>query len=254
MSKVLGAQMYTLRDYTNTAEELDATLKRVREIGYTTIQASGIKAALPVEELKAIADSHGLKIVLTHIPYSQFVNELDTVIKEHHTMGCEIAGIGSLPPEFRSAEGYSVFARKFSAIADELGKNGLKFSYHNHHFEFQKFNGKYGMDILVEETNPETFMFTLDTYWLQFGGVDPVNWIRKLAGRVDAIHLKDLAIIDDKQIMSEVLEGNLNWPEIFKAAEDARVKWYLIERDAGPTEAFDSLTISYNNLKKEGFA
>jgi hypothetical protein len=49
------------------------------------------------------------------------------------------------------------------------------------------------------------------------------------------------------------MEGNLHWPEIFKASEVAGVKWYLVERDSGPTEAFDSLRISYENLKKAGF-
>ncbi|WP_240353356.1 MULTISPECIES: hypothetical protein [Cohnella] len=53
--------------------------------------------------------------------------------------------------------------------------------------------------------------------------------------------------------MSEVMEGNLNWPAIFAACEDAGVKWYLVERDQGPTEAFESLAISYRNLKKAGF-
>lgn len=254
MAKIAGAQLYTVRDYTNSAEEIDATFKKLSEIGYTTIQASGLKASLPAEELVAIAKSHGLKIVLTHVPYSKFVDDLDNLIKDHHTLECSIAGLGGLPQEFRSAEGYPLFAKKFSAIADELGKNGLKFSYHNHHFEFQKYDGKFGMDYLVEGTNPETFMFTLDTYWLQYGGVDPAAWIRKLKGRVDAIHLKDLAIINNEQIMAEVLEGNLNWPDIFKASEEAGVKWYLVERDSGPTEALESLKISYNNLKKEGFA
>lgn len=254
MSKILGAQLYTIRDYTNSAEEIDASFKKISEIGYTTVQASGLKAALPADELLAIARSHNLQIVLTHTPYDRFVNDLDGVIRDHHAMECGIAGLGGLPQEFRNAEGYPLFARKFAAIADELGKNGLKFSYHNHHFEFQKFGGRFGMDSIVELTSPDNFLFTLDTYWLQFAGVEPGAWIRKLAGRVDAIHFKDLAVIDEKQIMAEVMEGNLNWPDIFKASEEAGVKWYLIERDAGPTEAFESLRISYHNLKKEGFA
>lgn len=254
MSKVLGAQLYTIRRDLKTPEDVNESFKKVREIGYTTIQASAIGAKLTAEELAAIARSNDLKIVITHSPYDKFVNDLDSLIKDHHTLGCNIVGLGSLPVEYRNEEGYPVFARQFAEIADELGKNGLKFSYHNHHFEFQKFNGKYGFDILVEETNPETFMFTLDTYWLQYAGVDPAAWLKKLKGRVDAVHFKDLAIIDDKHVMAEVLEGNLDWPAIFKASEEADVKWYLIERDDGPTEPFESLRISYNNLKKEGFA
>lgn len=61
------------------------------------------------------------------------------------------------------------------------------------------------------------------------------------------------AIADEQTTMSEVMEGNLNWPAIFAACEDAGVKWYLVERDQGPTEAFESLAISYRNLKKAGF-
>jgi sugar phosphate isomerase/epimerase len=252
MSKIAGAQLYTIRDYAKTPEAINESLKKIKEIGYTTVQASGL-GPIPAEELAAMARSHDLQIVITHTPYTRFVEDLDEVIKDHHTLGCGIAGIGGLPEQFRNAEGYAAFAKTFMAIADELGKNGLKFSYHNHHFEFQKFDGKLGMDILMEQTNPETFLFTLDTYWVQAGGADPSVWIRKLKGRVDAIHLKDMTIIDKQQIMTEIMEGNLHWPEIFKASEEAGVKWYLVERDSGPTEAFDSLRISYENLVRAGF-
>ena len=252
MSKILGAQLYTIREYAKTPEEINQSLKRIREIGYTTVQASGL-GPIPADELKAIADSHGLKIIITHTAYDKFVNDLDSVIKDHHTMGCGIAGLGALPAENRSAEGYVAFAKQFGAIAEELGKNGLKFSYHNHKFEFEKFGNRLGMDIIAEETNPENFLFTLDTFWVQAGGSDPAQWIRKLSGRIEAIHFKDMKIEDNEQIMGEIMDGNLNWPEIFKACEETAVKWYLVERDAGPTGAFESLEISYNNLKKVGF-
>ncbi|WP_040949980.1 sugar phosphate isomerase/epimerase family protein [Gorillibacterium massiliense] len=252
MAKITGAQLYTVRNYAKTPDELRETLNKIKEMGYTTIQVSALWH-LPVADLVEITRSLGLKVVITHTPYERFLDDLDGVIKDHHALGCGLAGLGGLPSEFRSAEGYSIFARKFSAIADELQKNGLKFSYHNHHFEFQKHGGKLGMDTLIEETNPESFLFTLDTYWVQVAGGDPAAWIRKLKGRIEAIHFKDLAIIDEKQIMAEVMEGNLNWPEIIAASEEAGVKWYLVERDDGPTDAFDSLRISYNNLKKIGF-
>jgi sugar phosphate isomerase/epimerase len=141
MSKIAGAQLYTIRDYAKTPEDINESMRKIKEIGYTTVQASGL-GPIPAGELAAIARSHDLKIVITHMPYDRFVEDLEGVIKDHHTLGCGIAGLGALPGEFRSAEGYVTFAKKFSAIADELGKNGLKFSYHNHHFEFQKFDGK----------------------------------------------------------------------------------------------------------------
>jgi len=253
MVKRLGAQLYTVRDYCKTPEELDVTLRKIKEMGYTTVQASALWH-LPVEEVASIARSHDLRIVLTHMGYDRFTNDLDALIKNHHVLGCQLAGLGGLPQEFRNEEGYHAFAKQFRAIADELGRNGLKFSYHNHQFEFERFQGKTGLEILMENTNPETFLFTLDTYWVQAGGGNPAAWIRKLNQRIEAIHLKDMSIIDYQPIMAEVMEGNLEWTDIVSACEEAGVKWYLIERDAGPVETFESLRISYNNLSRIGFA
>lgn len=252
MEKILGAQLFTIREFAKDAKELDVTLQKIADMGYTTVQVSALWH-IPVDEIAAITKSHGLKTVITHTPYESFVHNLDQVVKDHRTLGCDIAGLGALPEQYRTAEGYAEFAKQFSAIAAELANNSLKFSYHNHNFEFERFGDRLGLEILLEDTDPENFKFTLDTYWVQAGGADPAAWIRKLKGRIEAIHFKDMAIIDQQQIMSEVLEGNLNWPEIFKACEETDVKWYLIERDAGPTDAFDSLRISYNNLRKLGF-
>lgn len=253
MSKIAGAQLFTIREFTKTLESINESLRKIKEIGYTTIQASGL-GPIPPEDLSAIARSHGLKIVLTHIPFDRFIHDLDGVIKDHHALGCSMAGLGGLPQEYRHREGYFGFAKMFTEIANELAKNGLKFSYHNHDWEFQKYSDKLGMDILMEETNPETFLFTLDTYWVQSGGADPGDWIRRLKGRIEALHLKDMTMIDGQQTMTEIMEGNLNWPNIFKACEESEVKWYLVERDFGSTDAFESLKISYHNLKKAGFS
>ncbi|PWV89429.1 sugar phosphate isomerase/epimerase [Paenibacillus cellulosilyticus] len=253
MIKRLGAQLYTVRDYVKTPEEFDVTIRRIKEMGYTTVQASALWH-LPVDEVASIVHSHGLSIVLTHMGYDRFTNDLDALIKDHHTLGCKLAGLGGLPKQFWSEEGYKAFAKQFREIADELDQNGLKFSYHNHNFEFERFQGKTGMEILMENTNPETFLFTLDTYWVQAGGGNPAAWIRKLNGRIEAIHFKDMTIIDAEPVMAEVMEGNLEWTDILHACEEAGVEWYLIERDAGPCEAFESLRISYSNLSKVGFA
>ena len=252
MTKITGAQLYTVRNYAKTPAELRETLTKIKAMGYTTVQVSALWH-LPVAEIAEITRELGLQVVITHTPYDRFLEDLDGVIRDHHALGCGLAGLGGLPSQFRNADGYLAFARKFSAISEELAKNDLKFSYHNHRFEFEKHGGRLGMDTLIEETNPDTFLFTLDTYWVQAGGGDPAAWIRKMKGRIEAIHFKDYAIIDDKPIMAEVMEGNLNWPSIFEACEEAGVKWYLVERDDGPTDAFDSLKISYDNLKKAGF-
>jgi sugar phosphate isomerase/epimerase len=52
--------------------------------------------------------------------------------------------------------------------------------------------------------------------------------------------------------MAEVGEGNLNWPAILQACREAGVEWYAVEQDECQRDPFESLKISYDNLKAMG--
>jgi sugar phosphate isomerase/epimerase len=106
------------------------------------------------------------------------------------------------------------------------------------------------MDILFSETDPEYFGFEIDTFWIQSGGANPVEWIYKVNGRMDVVHFKDMAIKEDQQIFAEIGEGNLNWDAIVKACRETGVKWYAIEQDKCLRDPFDSLTMSLKYLGK----
>lgn len=66
----IGVQFYTLRDYCKTPEELAASLKRVADIGYTTVQISGVCEFEP-EWLKKELDKNGLECAITHWGYDE---------------------------------------------------------------------------------------------------------------------------------------------------------------------------------------
>ena len=151
-----------LRDFTKTVDDIRATFARVRSLGYEAVQVSGMGAIEP-EQLRDIAEETQLRIIATHIPYGRIVDEVDAVIAEHALWGCRHVAIGGLPQEYRNEEGFSRFAREASAAARPLIDAGLTFSYHNHSFELQRFAGRTAMQILAEESDPETFFFEIDT-------------------------------------------------------------------------------------------
>lgn len=247
-SKVV-AQLYTVRKFTQTPEDVEKTFKKVKEIGYGAVQVSAFGPIDPYH-LKDLADEAGLKIVVTHVSGDRMVNDFNALVKEHKIWDCEYVGLGSMPPEYpRDYDGYARFAGDFSNIARKFAGEGLKFVYHNHNFEFEKFKGKTGMEIIFDESDPEVFDFEIDTYWIQAGGADPVEWIKKVEGRMEVIHLKDMAIKEHTQVFAEIGEGNLNWPKILSACNDIGVKWYCVEQDICPGDPFDSLAISFRNLK-----
>jgi sugar phosphate isomerase/epimerase len=250
---VLAAQLYTVRDFTQTPQNLAATLHKVRAMGYRAVQVSGIGPIAPAE-LKAILDGEGLIMCNTHIGYDRLWNDLAAVIEEHHLWNCRHVAIGSMPARYRQEgeAGYRRFAQEANAVGRKLYEAALTFSYHNHSFEFEHFGQRTGLDILFDETDPRYVQAEIDTYWVQHGGGDPAAWIRKMKGRMPVVHLKDMVIQSGAQAMAEIGEGNLNWPAILDACREAGVEWYAVEQDVCQRDPFESLAISFNNLKAMG--
>lgn len=245
----IAAQMYTLREYTRTAEGLRAAFQKLKEIGYQAVQISGIGPIDP-RLVKEYADESGLAICATHVPWDRLVNDLDALAAEHKLWECKYIGLGALPAEYQSSrEGYRAFAKLASGIARKLkGQHGLQFIYHNHDFEFERLDGVTGLEVLLQESDPQVFGFELDMYWVQAGGANPVDWIHKVKGRMPVVHLKDMAIVSRKQIFAEIGEGNMNYSDIIQAGRETGVKWFVVEQDDCQRDPFESLEISFKYL------
>jgi sugar phosphate isomerase/epimerase len=252
---VVAAQMYTLREFLKTPADITSSLKRVAEIGYKSVQLSGLGPMDPAE-IKKVCDGEGLSVCATHISYDRMKDETEAVIEEHAIYDCKYPAIGGLPKERREngATGFIEFAKEASGVARKLSDAGLTFGYHNHSFELEKFDGRTGMQILLEESDPEVFQFEIDVYWIQHGGADPAAWIRNVKGRGDLVHVKDMEMKGREQLFSEVGEGNLNWPSILEACREAGTRWYIVEQDRCQRDPFDSLAISLRNLAEMGLS
>lgn len=252
MKPVLAAQLYTVREFTQTMPALATSLKRIRAIGYRAVQISGI-GPVPDADVKALLDDLGLTVCITHVRHPWPWHDLDAIVAQHHLWRCRHVAIGSMPPAYRTDEaGFRRFAAEANAIGEKLNQAGLTLSYHNHSFEFVRFGRRTGLDLLYEETDPRYVRAELDTYWIQHGGGDPAAWIKKMSGRLPVIHLKDMVILNGQQVMAEVGEGNLNWPGILQSCREAGVEWYAVEQDICQRDPFESLRISYENLTAMG--
>ncbi|MCD6286292.1 MAG: sugar phosphate isomerase/epimerase [Anaerolineae bacterium] len=249
----LAAQLYTVRDYTRTTEDFRASIKKIADIGYTAVQVSGI-GPIPHEQVKAITDEFGLTICITHVGFDYLQNDTETAIAQHKLWNCPNVAVGSMPVLYREGglESFKRFAKDATEIGKKLAGADLTFSYHNHSFEFVRFGDRTGLDVIYEESDPRYLQAEIDTYWVQHGGGDSIAWIKKMTGRMPVIHFKDMVIVEGQQTMAEIGEGNLNWPGIIEACEEAGVEWYAIEQDRCLRDPFESLKISYNNLRAMG--
>ena len=255
----IAAQLYTIREHTKTFADFARSMEKVSGIGYRAAQISAI-GDFADADVKRVCDDNGLVICNTHVDFGLLRGDINRVIEQHGVWDCRHVALGGMPHEFRASEdGF----RRFAGIANEIGEKlaaaGLSFSYHNHSFEFVKFGGRSGLELLFDETDPRYVQAELDTYWVQHGGADSVQWIDKMAGRMPVIHLKDMVMLpsDDgrgQQAMAEVGEGNLNWAGILAACERAGVQWHAVEQDICQRDPFESLAISFRNLRGMGLA
>jgi len=250
---VIAAELATLREFCQTPAGIGRSIRKVRQIGYEAGERAGFGPIEP-EELKRIVDGEGFKICSTHSSWYPMRDETSRVIEEHQILGCEYAGNVAMPREYCvSEEGCRQFAREASEVGRRLAEHGIAFFYHNHSFELERLGDRTCLQILFEDSDPEYVLAQIDTYWTQHGGGDPRWWIRKLAGRLPLLHLKDMAFKDGEQRFAEVGEGNLDWEGILNDARDAGVKWYVVEQDrCYDRDPFESLKISLDNLRGMG--
>ncbi len=255
----VGVQGYTIRSFCNDEEGIAQSLKKIKDIGFSSLQVSGF-GAIPAERLKAMCDENGLQIVITHTNPDRILEDTENVIKEHKIMGCNHVGIGIMPKKYRwSIDGTKAFIADYSKAADMFADNGLKFHYHNHGNEIAKYGSMTLLEIMAELTDPDKWGFIFDTYWSQFGGMCPAQMMHKLAGRIDVCHLKDLhyrAVSDDanteyKQHFAPIGNGSIVWEEVLEACQKTGIKFAEIEQDdCYGADPFEQLKISYDYLKK----
>ena len=243
----LAVQLYTLRDYLKTPGAVDRAFAKIREIGYEAVQISGVAA--PLAAVKKAADNNGLVICATHAATPDLLGNRAKVADELAMLGCKHTAF-SCVSDFQIIDRGAVleFAGEMEKAAQELNQHGLTFSYHNHNMEFGKIDGEYILDLIY--ANAPHLLAEIDTYWVQYGGCDPAEWIEKYAGRQILFHLKDFRPLFFTATTAPVGTGNLKWQKIIPAAEKAGAQWFIVEQDSCAKNPFDSLKDSYDYLMK----
>ncbi|MFB3787508.1 MAG: sugar phosphate isomerase/epimerase family protein [bacterium] len=255
----IGMILYTIRDFLKTPDDIARSLAKVKQIGYDNIELAGL-GPIDNARLARIVKDNALTVISAHASWDGLTKEIQKEIDQYKELGCNHLVISALPTEFRSTKGFHQFAQVASGIGQKLADAGMFLAYHNHSFEFVKYGAQTGQEILRTASDPKYFGFEIDTYWVQDGGADPADWIRKAAGRVRMVHMKDMAMLPvekefhPKRVFAEVGEGNLNWPAILEASKAAKVQYYIVEQDTCQRDPMESIAISLRNMKSWGLA
>lgn len=228
----LGIQLYTLRDFCQNAEDFDNILSYLSSLGVTDVQISAIGPIDPKIQ-KEILDKHNMKVCVTHKPLDRYINDTDALIEEHKIIDCYALGLGAAPSESRDTkEAVDAFLDKVKVFSEKLKANGMTFNYHNHDFEFKVMdNGQTMIDYLIENTDPETFHFIPDVAWIHYAGADPVEYLKKMKGRVKVCHFKDYVLIDGERKFCTLGEGRVDLKACYEACKELGIPYIMYEQD-----------------------
>lgn len=255
----VGLQLYSIRD--DMKNDMDNTLKKVKDMGYDYVEFAGYfdKTA---EEVLALLIKHGLECVSVHQSYEVFLKDESSVsfIKK---IGAKYAAMPWMDlDKHAGTENFEQTKQDFIKVAKMLKDAGITYLYHNHDFEFNKFQGKYLLDWLYDSVSEDLLQTEIDTCWVKYAGVDPVDYIIKYSGRAPVVHLKDFvsskkaggsvyALIDEEGNVKEknseetaedngfgfrpLGKGVQDIPAIIEAARQASTKYLIVEQDESPT-------------------
>ncbi len=239
----LAAQLYTLREFLKTPEDIAKSLARVKAIGFNVVQVSGM-GPIPEADLVRICEDNGLEICATHDGGQIIYDTPEVIIERLQKLHCRYTAYPWPHLIPKSAAEAVEIAKGLNRAAEKFAAAGLVLCYHNHDIEFMRMeNGELILDIFYD--NAPALQSEIDTFWIQAGGQCPTAWVKKMAGRLPLLHLKDYGIVDRQRAMRPIGCGNLDWKSIIPAAEAGGTEYFIIEQDVCQKDPFESLADSF---------
>jgi sugar phosphate isomerase/epimerase len=285
----VGLQMYTVRN--SFAKDPMGTLEKVAAAGYKYIEMANHKAdrdagtgfGTPAKELKAKADEVGVSIIGAHFLPTQRTNMVETFYSDAAAVQKIIDYYASIDAKFLSVP-IDFFptldillhhCEVYNKVGKACHKAGLKLLYHNHYHEFQRLDGKFMLDLIVNNTDPDYLGIELDAYWTFRGALNPVEKIHEYGKRIAVIHEKDYPLDQVKDLNAwqvldqdkpvdwdgfhdnirpdqfiEIGDGIIKIQDVIDAGNEFGVGYILIEQDYTKLDEFASIRRSMANFKK----
>ena len=190
-SDTLGLQLWSLR--AQLTASIPQGMAEAKTLGFTEVESAGTYKH-PAKELRAMADANGIKIVGAHIGYGDLESDLAGSIEQAKTLGASYVIVAWVPHEGPfTVDQAKVAAANFNKWGAALKKEGLKFGFHTHGYEFRPLaDGSSAFDVMMAQTDPDLVFCEMDVFWVVQGGVDPVKLLQKYPGRFKALHIKDM--------------------------------------------------------------
>ncbi|HEX9388825.1 MAG TPA: sugar phosphate isomerase/epimerase [Anaerolineales bacterium] len=248
MTTPIALQLYTIRDL--LAQDFEGTIRKVSDMGYIGVETADMFGGSPASAAKLFREL-GLTVTSAHgaLPLGdQKQQMIDTMSALH----CERLIVAWQPPEkYKSLDGIKNICDSLNEGAAVAKAHGLQLGYHNHWFEYERLENRIPIDVMLEHLDSDVFL-EVDVYWVQTGGQNPVEVVRRLGSRAPLLHVKD-GPCQIEAPMTALGEGVVDIPGVV-AAGAGSVEWLIVELDHYATDIMEAVRKSYQYLIGKGLA
>ena len=240
--KPVALQLYTVREL--LGEDFESTVRTVADVGYIGVEPyTGMPCKL--SEAAALFRELDLQTFNSHVPFPDDANkEAVLEIAEAFDLPCVTIAMLS-PDEFETIDAIKGTCERLNQAGEFARENNLALYYHNHWWEFKQINGAATLDVILEELD-DSVGLQIDTYWVQVGGEDAVEVVKKVGARAPLIHLKD-GWLEPRGDMAAVGHGVMDVPGIVNATAKT-ADWYIVEQDRSNNDRLEAVRQSYTYL------
>lgn len=257
--KPLAIQLYTVRDA--IAENLEKSLERLAELGFKQLEIYGydgkffgktrteFQTILKNVDLEVISSHHTTGIV--HNTKGTLLNNWEKSVEDLHFIGAKYMVCSYLFEEERTIELYKKLPELLNRSGLITNKAGIDFAYHNHDFEFEKFEDKTVYDFILDNTDSDLVKFELDLFWIAKAGFNPLDYFEKYPKRFPLWHVKDMKA--GTKDFTEIGRATIDFKTIFESKEKVGLKYWFLEQDSSDKDIFESIKTSKNYIRKNKF-
>lgn len=265
----IGVQLYMLRDL--LAKDLEGTLAAIARIGIRHVEFAGYYDRSPAQ-WRDLLRSNDLTAVGAHGLYPDMSDDqVARAIEAGAGIGLQwlIAAVPRLPgltlpiteESFRAAthritaDDLKATADRFNRIGERVKAAGMRFAYHSHGFDFRRYDGRYGLDLILDQTDPALVALELDIGNTIAAGADPTPYLG--SKRLALAHVKDwkgpyAPSLDTFPPSVPIGEGTIDWRPILAALKRARLSYVFIEQEGiDPAQGLDLLARNFRHLQRE---
>ncbi len=228
--------------------DFEGTLRQVAAIGYRDVDMYIYESNLDAPATRAVLDRVGLTCTSARVRTTSLYRGWERFLDAANVLGAKFITLADVPAAERvSLRDYHELAALFNTCGAIARQHGLTFCYHNHDAELATMEGSVPYDVIIAETDPKLVHLQMDVYWMVHGGRDPVPEIRRLAGRVSTLHLKDMQHWPRRGITT-VGSGRIDFRDILRAAIDTGIRYWYVEEDAPKGPGIDAVRAAYTYL------